>query len=390
MTARLPNYAVPGHIVFLPKLPLTGNGKVDRRALPKPEVREESLPGGGPITPMECRLERLFAQALKRQAVGAEEVFQEAGGDSLMVMELIELASRDGLALYPETIIRNPTVRKLAAFLEPDAVKQRAMVGAEDKESPISVLREAEGGGRLFLCHSTPGDVLGYGNLVHALGEGISVYGFSSLGLQDPERAHGTIEEMAAYYVEHLLKRFPEGPYHLAGWCYGGTVAHEMAAQLARAGHRVGLVGLIDTYAHVPAGSLGMVRWRLRQVGCLFRQGPVRWFSYLGTRMGWGAPPYVEPASPGGTNQRVANRDVVRDKNMVAIWRYHGMRHTGLLTLYLSRRVAPQNVFDPEGAWPLFPGETEVHIIEASHRDILKPPAVEEVAKLMRRRLLGE
>ncbi len=388
LSVRLPNYAVPGHIVFLERLPLTGNGKVDRRALPKPEVREESLPGGPPATALERRLERLFAQALRRQAVGAEESFQEAGGDSLMVMELIELASRDGIPLYPETIIRNPTVRKLALFLAPYGVEAGA-VAVPVSDSPLSVLREAVGGARLFLCHSTPGDVLGYGNLVHALGEGISVYGFSSLGLQHPERAHGTIEEMSAYYVEHLLKAFPEGPYHLAGWCYGGTVAHEMAAQLARAGHQVGLVGLIDAYAHMPPGPSGLMRWRIRQLKCLLGQGPKRWFSYLATRLGMGTPPYVAPASPGGSNQRMANRNLVRDKNMAAILRYRGERYPGSLTVYLSRQVAPQNLFDPEGAWPLFPGETTIHIIESSHRDILKPPAVDEVAKLIRLSLFG-
>lgn len=327
--ARLPKYAVPAHVVLLDRLPLTANGKVDRRALPKPEptADEGAAKGGEPANPTEAKLAGAFARALRREKVGMEEGFQEAGGDSFMVMELIELAAREGFLLHPETIIRYPTVRQLAAHLTAggNGGEEGTVAGADT--GPISVLREAPGCPRLFLAHSTPGDVLGYGNLVHALGPGIAVFGFSSLGLTEPARAHDTIEGMASYYVDWLLKAYPGGPYHLAGWCYGGTVVFEMAAQLARRGHEVGVVGLIDAYAHVPGGSLGPMRYRLRRAWSLFRLGPARWAAFMRGRLGGSAQRAPEPEVAAGAATRVVNRDIVRRKNMEA---YYGTTAKGI------------------------------------------------------------
>jgi acetoacetyl-CoA synthetase len=311
-----------------------------------------------------------------------EEGFQEAGGDSFMVMELIELAAREGFLLHPETIIRHPTVRRLAGHLAETA--EAAKAGSGEGQGPISVLREAPGCPRLFLAHSTPGDVLGYGNLVHALGPGIAVYGFSSLGLTDPAHAHETIEDMAAYYVDHLVKGFPAGPYHLAGWCYGGTVVFEMAAQLARRGHEVGVVGLIDAYAHMPAGRSGKWRYHRRRAWALFRLGPARWFAYLLTKLGRGRQRPVDPEVAAGAAQRVVNRDIVRKKNMEAYYRYRGEGYRGRVTVYLSTETAPDNVYDPRGGWSLYPCTADCLPVTANHRDILKPPAVEEIARHLR------
>ena len=115
----------------------------------------------------------------------------------------------------------------------------------------------------LFLVHPAGGDVLCFGALAEALGPrsgapgggaGRPVYGLQSRGLVEGEAPHGTIEEMAAGYLEEARRVRPAGPLHLAGWSLGGTVAFEMACQMERSGDagsagaaRAGLVAVLDT-----------------------------------------------------------------------------------------------------------------------------------------------
>ncbi|MBG85640.1 MAG: hypothetical protein CMO80_01915 [Verrucomicrobiales bacterium] len=101
----------------------------------------------------------------------------------------------------------------------------------------------------LLLFHPTPGDVMGYGNLVCHLGNDQPCYGFVARGLLKDGECHMLIEDMAEYYIEELLtNQIPES-YFLAGWCYGGIVALEAAQQLRARGKKVAYLGMIDTMA---------------------------------------------------------------------------------------------------------------------------------------------
>ena len=87
-----------------------------------------------------------------------------------------------------------------------------------------------------------------YRSLAQHLGSDQPVYGVQPQGLDVKEPAATSIEDMASNYVKELELIQGEGPYFLAGYCMGGTIAFEMAQQLRRRGHSVGLVALLDTY----------------------------------------------------------------------------------------------------------------------------------------------
>ncbi|RFS45612.1 non-ribosomal peptide synthetase/type I polyketide synthase [Micromonospora craniellae] len=119
---RLPAYMVPLHIAVLPALPLSGNGKVDRAALPAPEAG--AAPATTPDEPTDIRaqaiidqLTGLFADVLRIEEVGPHDNFFEIGGDSILGIQIVTRASAEGLTVTPQQLFDHPTIAELAAAM---------------------------------------------------------------------------------------------------------------------------------------------------------------------------------------------------------------------------------------------------------------------------------
>jgi len=122
------------------------------------------------------------------------------------------------------------------------------------------VLMRAGNGVPLFLVHSIWGDVLGMRQLAVAMHSDVPVYGLRARGLQG-EAPQGSVEEMAATYIEVIRSRQPHGPYRVAGHSFGGLLAFEIARLLSEQGEEIDWLGLIDaelsTDAHSPTRRWG-------------------------------------------------------------------------------------------------------------------------------------
>ncbi|XYI02620.1 non-ribosomal peptide synthase/polyketide synthase [Sorangium sp. So ce1128] len=117
LTAKLPEYMVPGAYVLLDAMPLTTSGKVDRKALPAPD---SALQGGdrafvAPRGPAEEALAAIWAQVLGRERVSVEDSFFALGGDSILAIQVVGRAQRVGLGLSVRQVFQHPTVAALAA-----------------------------------------------------------------------------------------------------------------------------------------------------------------------------------------------------------------------------------------------------------------------------------
>ena len=117
LAGRLPEPMLPAAWVLLDAMPLTANGKVDRRALPPPEeVRPELAQAFlAPRNAVEEQLAALWAQALRLDHVGVHDNFFELGGDSILAMQIISRAGREGLRLAPRQMFQYQTIAELAA-----------------------------------------------------------------------------------------------------------------------------------------------------------------------------------------------------------------------------------------------------------------------------------
>ncbi|CCD85602.1 putative Non-ribosomal peptide synthase:Amino acid adenylation (Modular protein) [Bradyrhizobium sp. ORS 285] len=125
LAARLPDYMVPSRIVVLDRLPLMVNGKVDRAALPAPEL-ETTAGRIAPRTPNEAKLAAIWAELLRAPDVGVTDNFFELGGDSIISLQMVSRARRAGLVIEPRDVFKHQTLEALAreARLELRSVTQ--------------------------------------------------------------------------------------------------------------------------------------------------------------------------------------------------------------------------------------------------------------------------
>ncbi|ANN20077.1 non-ribosomal peptide synthetase [Amycolatopsis orientalis] len=113
----LPEFMVPAVVLVLDELPLTVNGKVDRRALPEPDFASKSV-GREPVTEAERVLCGVFADVLGLDRVGVEDSFFELGGDSISSMQVAARARREGISLTPRQVFEHRTPERLAALAQ--------------------------------------------------------------------------------------------------------------------------------------------------------------------------------------------------------------------------------------------------------------------------------
>jgi amino acid adenylation domain-containing protein len=124
---KLPPYMVPSAFVVLEKMPVTPNGKVDRRSLPAPDTQKADLEGiqAAPSNPVEEAVAGIFAEVLGREQVGAADNFFELGGHSLIASQVVSrLRDNFGIELPLRSLFETPTARGLAAALLQDPAKR--------------------------------------------------------------------------------------------------------------------------------------------------------------------------------------------------------------------------------------------------------------------------
>ncbi|NUT92869.1 MAG: AMP-binding protein, partial [Saccharothrix sp.] len=229
---RLPDYMVPPAYVRLDRIPRTTNGKLDRAALPAPDL-SATVAGRMPRDHREAVLCGLFAELLGLPEVGIDDDFFSLGGHSLLVARLIgRVRAEFGVSIGIRTVFEAPTVAKLVPKLGADTS------GSYD---PVLPLRTGGRGPALFCVAPATGLAWSFAALLAHLPDQ-PVYGLQ------PVEEFASVAEMAASYVRHVRAIQPEGPYRVLGASFGGLVAHEMAVQLTEAGETVELVALLDSF----------------------------------------------------------------------------------------------------------------------------------------------
>jgi aspartate racemase len=238
----LPEFMVPASIVVVEAFPLSPNGKIDRKRLPRPDELpvEAAREYVAPRDPLEQVLAQLWSKILRIGRVGLTDDFFELGGHSLLAVRIIvEIEKLYNRRLPLATLIQAPTVGDLAQVLR----KERST------PSWSSLVPIRAGGPKtpLFLFHSHGGNVLEYYPLVDLLEADQPVYALQAQGLDGRILRDRSLEDMVKGYVDEIRSLQPEGPYYLGGFCFGGLAALEAAWQLSTSGHNVALIVMIQT-----------------------------------------------------------------------------------------------------------------------------------------------
>jgi amino acid adenylation domain-containing protein len=245
----LPPYMLPGAFVVLDALPLTGNGKLDRAALPAPHARSEQR-RQSPASDAEKAVAAIWEGLLGRGDFVRDDNFFLVGGNSLQATQLLSrIRDTLGADVPLRSLFTHATIAQLGTLIEASA---RPAGGAAAPAARPVVL--SAGGERpvLYCLHPSGGSVAPYVPLAASLGPGRPVHALEAPEDPGPDGDGDLVGRIAEAHAATILAARPEGPHLLAGWSTGGALAFETARRLRARGAAVALVALLDT--DVPPG----------------------------------------------------------------------------------------------------------------------------------------
>jgi amino acid adenylation domain-containing protein len=368
LKTKLPEYMVPSAFVPLKAMPLTPNGKVNRRALPAPDQADlaPKTKFAAPTDAIESRLVQIWETVLGVRPIGVSHNFFELGGHSLVAVKLMNRIERAfGKNLPIATLLQAPTIEQLAAIL-----RQEGWAPSSSCLVPIQT-----GGSRtpFFCVHGANGAVVRFYDLARHLGSDQPVYGLQAHGLDARNSCHTRAEDMASHYIKEIRSVQPEGPYFLGGYSFGGTVAFEMAQQLAAEGSGGAVVVLFDTLCSSPPGPAGSLEASSVLLK-LFRLSATEWPTYL-----WRLATVPVRKIQRWLHVARLPRDVkkVRTACLRAERDYTPRAYSGPVILFRSSHTPLGQVSDPRAGWSaLVPHGLEVYEIQGNHENILLEPQV--------------
>ncbi|MHC5675049.1 non-ribosomal peptide synthetase [Nostoc sp.] len=399
---KLPEYMVPSAFVFLDTLPLTSNGKIDRRALPAPDSTRLDSENTyiAPRDQLEFQLTKIWSEILGVQPIGVRDNFFELGGHSILAVKLfwqIEKTFNKNLPLA--ILFQSGTIEALAKIIcqEKDIVRNLALVNSLEKsKSSWSSLVEIQPNGSkppFFCIHGLGGEVLCFRELALHLGSDQPFYGLQPQGLNGKHPFHRRIEDMATHYIQEIQTLQPDGPYFLGGYSFGGIVAFEMARQLQEQGEEVGILAIVDSCRPGYSWQAPFLKRVFLHLNNIIQEGPTYLWQKSGEWSYWRKQSlqnrykrYLEGVlNLPGTDKHLK----IIDTNTQAISEYIFSPYLGrgvlLRTEDQNRGEAIGIQYDPQFGWgDLVLGGLDIHYLPGSHLDLLKEPNVQVLAETLR------
>ncbi|WNK48461.1 enterobactin synthase subunit F [Pantoea agglomerans] len=242
LATQLPTHMVPVAIVQLAALPLSSNGKLDRKALPLPQT-QAALAGRAPHPGLETTLAQAFARLLECEPVSAQDDFFSLGGHSLLAMRLAAQLRRTlNQPVSVGQIMVASTVEKLAKLLS----SEPADVARAGFEAVLPLRRST--GPTLFCFHPASGFAWQFSVLQRYLDARWSLLGIQSPDTASPLNQAQHLDAVCEAHLATVRQQQPQGPYYFLGYSLGGTLAQGIAARLEAEGETVAFLGLLDTW----------------------------------------------------------------------------------------------------------------------------------------------
>ncbi|KAF9399972.1 hypothetical protein BGX21_005210 [Mortierella sp. AD011] len=361
ISAKLPDYMVPAAFVQLNELPLNPNGKLDRQALPEPDMdsfvsQEYESPQGE----IESSLAKIWAEILSVDKVGRHDNFFMLGGHSLLAIKMSShIRSRMGMSMQLNALFEAPTVAELAPrILQRDATHENAF-------DVLLKLKPQGSKPPLFCIHPVFGLGWSYINLSRHLHSEQPLYALQSRGIGGNGKFAASLEEMVADYIDQIRHIQPRGPYHLLGWSFGGSVAQSMAVELKRLGEDVALLALMDTtaeYSSLPGDA-----------DITFDHGGDAYAEHIARS---GNKNTLEEGRELWEKTRYVIKNNVKLSNEFSPSVYSG-------DMIFFSAIQSARVPDPSSWKPFILGKIEVHEVECEHLEMDRPGPMEEIGRVL-------
>ncbi|WP_430058812.1 amino acid adenylation domain-containing protein [Paenibacillus alvei] len=238
LSKQLPAYMIPTRFVQLDMLPLTANGKVDRRGLSHIQLNEPLQANyTAPRNALEQALADIWREILNLERIGIHDNFFDAGGHSLKLIQMIgEARRRLNVDISFSAAFAYPTVMELADHLQSGSSSDDL---AKQPTEGVSVWNGNDANGITLHCFPP---IVGFGQvftmLATLLRDTAAIYAYDFISCEDA----------ASYFAQSVHKLQPQGPLYLLGYSAGGNLAFEVAKQLEQQNREVAGIIMLDAY----------------------------------------------------------------------------------------------------------------------------------------------
>ena len=381
---QLPVYMVPTYYVNIEAIPLTSNGKIDRKSLPTPnESHRPKLENFAPaVTDTEKTLSTIWQDALNTTTVGIDDDFFELGGSSMVAVSVVNKTnSTINANVTVAGLYQLPTIRQLSGKIDSNA--------AHDV-SPILLLKKGEGM-PLFIFPPWSSYPTIFTGFVDSLKVKNPQYGI--MYTEDTEHfPFKTLQDYAKYIVLHIKKLHPEGPYGLIGYSMGARTILEVAVQLQKAGHEIGLLAAISYFPAFPPKGILLSR-RMHDEIRIFKYINLRnKFRYLHTRV----PHLLKLAINGEKEGQDVKLDIETQNKILALHETYepACKYNGNVVLiyepspdghpseYKKAQVYRNSIFKRLWAEQIN-GHVFVNLVDTKHVDFFKLPVAKKIAGII-------
>jgi thioesterase domain-containing protein/acyl carrier protein len=370
-------------------LPRTPNGKIDRNALPAPDLAEIAKTAYvAPANETEQRMAAIWEKILGLAKISAAANFFDIGGHSLLAAQLVARIEQSfGQKIPLAKLFQAPTIQQLSALLAgktaPQGIAGLVALQAKGSRPPI------------FCLHGVPSMRL----LAAELGEDQPFF-VVNLPEDNTVKAPYRVEDIAAIHLETIQQIQPQGPYFLLGWCREALLAYEIAQRLRAQGQEVALVAMFDTWipkfltrfsggeARRARRSFEIERLRLhgqnlRQLG--FRETMTytreRLLGAIGDRLRhlkWHVSHRLTLSLGSAAVRRKQSQD---EMLLIAVSQYEPKAYDGKVILFRSDKYRTWKYWDRDLGWSQMLPNLQVHEVPGVHDSMLTGPNLPSIAR---------
>lgn len=365
----LPAAMIPAHYIQLEHFPLSHNGKLDRKALPKPNtvlITEKRLPSSA----IQHQIAALFKQVLAcTREIGIDEDFFAIGGHSILAMKLaIEIRKAFNCSLPMSALMTHVTIERLAALLlSHERLEQVEQSGLQ----PLLPIRS--GTAHPVFCFSPgSGSAWQYAVLSRYLHPELPIIGLQSPRPDGLLATSQNLDELVEKQLEIICTQQPKGPYTLLGYSLGGTVAYAIAAKLRAQGEQIDYLGLLDTY---PAEIHQWQEISAEEINAEVEQEQLQFFNDI----------LVDADTSLGEETRRLQEDISANyRDAVRLLKPYRMPHfDGALHLVVAEKDLLPYI-QPEAQWQPLVGQLHIYrLAEADHTNLLSPQHLQTLGPIL-------
>ena len=383
---RLPAYMIPASFVPVVEFPLKPNGKIDLVALQTATHDKAMQRRDAHLSAVEVRVLGIWRDLLGDPALGVDEDFFEAGGDSLLAVRMLSRLEREfGRAVPARALIEAGTARRLSASLE-------SSVGSRSAHPPgVVEMRAGTSARPLFYIPGMGSVAFQFRVLAKKLRTRRPILALELHDMDIAPAVLGSLTDTAEAVVRRMRQVQPVGPYTFIGYSYGGNLAVEVARRLMNENQSVELVAVLDAYAPGSLRDPGQISKLVRHLRIVMRMKRHEAYEYVSSKlMGWfrGTPADAADAEPAASSHgsEIERRIAETSELCSAAFRaYQPGPFPGRIVLVHATDLGDwMEAADPTGTcgWgPICTRGVDIIPIGCRHLDLFKEPHLSTVAR---------